>query len=493
MMTIGGMFGTGSAASVLGARQDVQLAGAAWAAEALTVRAAVLTRAARDLAHAEWLVQELERATGRPAHEIWSAELLPTVDALRWLARSGRAALRPRRLPGSGLQWFFRPARQTLHWDPLGVVGVISPANSLLFLAVPQIAGALLGGNAVLWKPALIGTGIARAVLALLELAGLPQGVLRIVAGEAEAAQAVVAAGIDKLFFTGSARAGLALYHLQAEAGRPAVLELSGRHAAVVMADTALARTARGLVWGKLANGGRNCVSVQLILVERPLAAALVIALGDALAAAWPGGSGRLPGSELARLGAFVADATARGARVAHAGPDGGLPAVVVDVARGMRVVDEEIQGPIIAVAAVDVAEDAVDWINGDEARLSASVWSADVTRAQRLAARLDVGQVWINDALHPTAQPTVPLVGRGRSGFGASRGLAGLMETVQPKVVSVMPRWAPRFHYQNPSPATERLFAATARFGMAPGLRARFAAVPALLRAIGTPLGRQA
>jgi hypothetical protein len=70
MMTIGGMFGTGSAASVLGAGQDVQLAGAAWAAEPLTVRAAVLTRAARDLAHAEWLVQELERATGRPAHEI---------------------------------------------------------------------------------------------------------------------------------------------------------------------------------------------------------------------------------------------------------------------------------------------------------------------------------------------------------------------------------------------------------------------------------------
>ena len=320
----------------------------------------------------------------------------------------------------------------------------------------------------------------------------MPEGVLRIVAGEAEAAQAVVAAGIDKLFFTGSARAGLTLYRLQAEAGRPAVLELSGRHAAVVMADTALARTARGLVWGKLANGGRNCVSVQLVLVERPLAAALVIALGDALAAAWSGGSGRLPGSELARLGEFVADATARGARVAHAGPDGGLPAVVVDVARGMRVVDEEIQGPIIAVAAVDVAEEAVDWINGDEARLSASVWSADVTRAQRLAARLDVGQVWINDALHPTAQPAVPLVGRGRSGSAESRPCrADGDRTAQGRI-----RHAPlsaRFHYQNPSPATERLFAATARFGMAPGLRARLGALPALLRAIGTPLERQA
>jgi acyl-CoA reductase-like NAD-dependent aldehyde dehydrogenase len=104
MMTIGGMFGTGSAASILDARQDIQLVGAAWAAEPLTVRAAVLVRAARDLAHAEWLVQELERATGRPAHEIWSAELLPTVDALRWLARSGRAGF-----PAPGFSGSFDP------------------------------------------------------------------------------------------------------------------------------------------------------------------------------------------------------------------------------------------------------------------------------------------------------------------------------------------------------------------------------------------------
>ena len=200
-----------------------------------------------------------------------------------------------------------------------------------------------------------------------------------------------------------------------------------------------------------------------------------------------------MPGSELARLGEFVADATARGARVAHAGPDGGLPAVVVDVARGMRVVDEEIQGPIIAVAAVDVAEEAVDWINGDEARLSASVWSADVTRAQRLAARLDVGQVWINDALHPTAQPAVPLVGRGRSGFGASRGLAGLMETVQPKVVSVMPRWAPRFHYQNPEPGHGATSRGDGAVWHGPGASGALRGGPALLRAIGTPLERQA
>jgi acyl-CoA reductase-like NAD-dependent aldehyde dehydrogenase len=96
-------------------RDGLRRAGAAWAVEPLTARAAVLARAARELAHTPSLVQELTQATGRPAHEVWSAELLPTIDALRWLARAGRAALRPRRLRGSALQWFFRPARHELH------------------------------------------------------------------------------------------------------------------------------------------------------------------------------------------------------------------------------------------------------------------------------------------------------------------------------------------------------------------------------------------
>jgi hypothetical protein len=130
MMTVGGMFGTGSAASALGARQDIQLAG-------------------------DRLGGRVPDGSGRPAHSCRprsrsrgmacpgagardgasgprDLECRAPADGRRPpVARSGRAALRPRRLPGSGLQWFFRPARHTLHWDPLGVVGVISPANSL--------------------------------------------------------------------------------------------------------------------------------------------------------------------------------------------------------------------------------------------------------------------------------------------------------------------------------------------------------------------------
>jgi hypothetical protein len=101
------------------------------------------------------------------------------------------------------------------------------------------------------------------------------------------------------------------------------------------------------------------------------------------------------------------------------------------------------------------------------------------------LAARLDVGQVWINDVLHPVAQPTVPLVGRGKSGFGASRGLAGLLEMVQPKVISETPLRAARRHY-DPMPATsDDLFRHTAAVALGSGARDRLVGLVRLLRTL--------
>jgi acyl-CoA reductase-like NAD-dependent aldehyde dehydrogenase len=362
------------------------------------------------------------------------------------------------------------------------VVAVVTPASGLLFLGVTQIAAALLAGNAVVWKPSPSGAAVAEAVSALLARAGLPAGLLELVAGGPEAARAVIDAGVDKLFFTGGSEAGRALYARQAARGRPAVLELSGRHAAVVLAGADLGLTARGIAFGKLANGGRHCVSVQLVLVERAAAAGFLEAIRAVLTARRADATDPGDPGERGRVNALVADAVARGAR-RLAGEDGGVT-LLADVAPGMRVVDEEVRGPLLAVATVASADEAVAWVNGSPYRLSASVWAAHSASARRVAARLDVGQVWINDALHPTGQPAVTLAGRGASGFGASRGLAGLLEMVQPKVVSETPLRAPRRHYL-PAPAgTADLFRATARVAAGdPGRRGP--AVLALLRAL--------
>jgi acyl-CoA reductase-like NAD-dependent aldehyde dehydrogenase len=460
---------------------------AAWAMTPGAARAGVIARSATLLAaEADALAAELCGADGRPEGEIWSAEIVPTLDALRWLARDGARALQPRQLGRARLQWYFRATRHELHWEPRGVIGIVTPSNSLLFLAVPQVAAALLAGNAVLWKPAPAGARVARRVASVLGRAGLPCGALQVVEGGAEAAREIVHAGVDLLHFTGGTRAGLELYRLHAARGRPAVLELSGRHAALVLDDADPGLAARGVAWGKLANGGRNCLSVQLVLAERPVVPAMLDALAAALPALAPEGhSSPRDADASARLAALVEDAQARGAQLVWGRPGGA--ALLAGVRPGMRVVDEEVQGPVLGLATVASADEAIAWINAAPFRLSASIWSGHPVRAHAIARRLDVGQVWINEQLQPAAHPEAPLAGRGASGFGASRGLAGLMEMVTPKVISTTPLRAPRRHYA-PAGAVD-LFRVTAAVAFARGHR-RLAALVAATRALARLAG---
>jgi len=456
-----------------------------WSARPLAARVRVIEGAARLLAEeAPRLAALLSEASGQAPAALWSAEILPTLDALRWLARDGARHLAPQSLRRSRLQWYVRATRHTLAWDPFGVVGVITPGNAQLFLSVPQVAAALLAGNGVLWKPAPAGDALAVLAASAFRQAGLPEDLLQVVQGAAEAARSVVEAGVDKLFFTGGSVAGLSLYRLQAERGRPAVLELSGRHVAVVLADADLTMAARGITWGKLSNRGRNCISVQLVLVARPAYADFLARAGNAMtvASASPDLGLSNPG-EAARLRRLTEEAVERGARLIFG--DGTGPTLLADVAPGMWVVDQEIQGPILTAAPVESEAEAIAWINRGAYRLSASLWSADPVRARHMAARLDVGQVWINDALHPVAQPAVPLVGRGQSGFGASRGLAGLLEMVQPKVTSETPARAARRHYDPIPPNGADLFRETVAVAFASGAKSRLAGLGRLLRTL--------
>jgi acyl-CoA reductase-like NAD-dependent aldehyde dehydrogenase len=472
----------GAAAAVLAARA----AWRDWARIELGERARVIGRAAHILAaQVDSIAEAIALASGRPATEVWSAEIVPTLDALRWIARRGPRVLRPQAPGSSWLQWYFRAGRHRLLWEPHGVVGIVTPGNSLLFLAAPQIAGALAAGNAVIWKPAPAGAVVASRAAAIFYRAGLPPALLQVAVGGAETARAMVREGVDKLFFTGGSAAGLELYRLQAEQGRPAVLELSGHHVAVVLADADLDLAASGLVWGKLVNGGRNCVSVQLVLVERSIYEDFLARVRAALARV-SGADCPIPGrrSETSTPHEeLVADALARGARLVERAPSGAV--LVADVKPGMRVVDEEIAGPVLAVGAVESEAAAAAWINDGGCRLSASIWSGWPARAQALALGLDVGQVWINEELAPVAQPELTLAGRGASGFGASRGVAGLMEMVQPKVISTLPARGRRRHYFPTSPGVEAMFRATVGLGFAAGLGGRLRATGALARSL--------
>jgi acyl-CoA reductase-like NAD-dependent aldehyde dehydrogenase len=227
-------------------------------------------------------------------------------------------------------------------------------------------------------------------------------------------------------------------------------------------------RVATEILWASRANDGRDGVAMQLVLVERSAEAGLIAALSSGLRD--DRREARDVG-ECRRLAALVADATAKGARLVAGEPGGAV--ILAEVTPGMRVVDEEVAGPILAVAAVDEVEQALAWVNSSPGRESASVWSRDVRRARRIAARLDVGHVWINGALHATAQPAVPLTGRGAGGFGPTRGLPGLLAMTEPKVVSETPVRATRRRLARPMAAVVDLWRATI------GNRGRLGALP--------------
>jgi len=462
----------------------------AWTTHSRGDRAGVIKRVARILAReAEVMAAAITSATDRSPRDVWSAELIPTLDALDWLAHGGSAALAPRTLGRSKLQWYFRAVRHHLTWEPHGVVGVVTPATAALFLSVPQIAAALLAGNAVVWKPAPSVGALAFYTASLFYRAGLPPALLQVVTGGPEAARDLVRAGVDKLHFTGGSDGGLALYRQQAIQGRPAVLELSGRHTSVLLHPAPVGLAVRGLVWAKRANRGRHCLSVQLVLTEQPIVEPLIASLETALRTQVTAREAAPCPAEHARLSALVDDAIARGARYVGGSLDDVL--VLAGVHSGMRVVDEEVQGPILGVATVEAGERAVEWINSRPYRLSASIWADDLNRARRLAATLDVGQVWINDQLHPAAQPEVTLAGRGASGFGASRGEVGLMEMVQAKVVSET-RLGHHRHYDDTSPGVVDLLRGTVRLRFAKGPRERLAAAGFLARAVMRVLRRR-
>ena len=423
----------------------------AWAELPLRQRAKAILRVRNYLVeHLDHLAETISRDNGKTRTDAVATELLPAAMAADYYARHAGRFLRRRRLrPGS---WLLANKRSYIRHVPWGVVGIVSPWNYPLAIPFSEVVMALLAGNAVVLKVASETQMIGHALKQCFRDADLPDGVFSYINMPGRlAGDTLLAAGIDKLFFTGSVAVGKELMGKAAQTLTPVCLELGGNDAMLVCHDANLHRAVAGAVWAGLQNCGQSCGGVERIYVHRDVYQPFLDLLGEKVRALRVGVDtdyqvdlGTVTTRrQLDTIRQHVDEALAAGATLFAQSPypenTQGLfyPATVLtDVDHSTRVMREETFGPVLAVMPVDDMQQAVRLANDSDLGLTGSVWSGSRRTARHLAEQVQAGVVTINDHLMSHGLPETPWGGFKQSGIGRTHGALGFAEMTQPQCI---------------------------------------------------------
>lgn len=344
----------------------------------------------------------------------------------------------------------FETYRTELHLEPFGVCASIAPWNfptSQFFIGVGQ---PLLSGNTVVFKHSEECPLSSKFLADLMDEAGFPDGVFTCLYGAGDVGKTLMEQDIDLISFTGSSKVGEMLYKIAAEKFIPAVLEMGGSSPAVVFEDVDIKKTAASIFGERFGNCGQICAALKRLYVHESILDELVAELktlaeaqtvGDPLDAKTTVGP-LVAERQLDLLETQVDDARKKGATIVTGGkqPDGlsgayFLPTILTNVTPGMRVVSEEVFGPVLPVMSFKDEKEAIAIANSLPYGLSAFVYSKDAKRADRVASALESGQVSINGFSY--FSPNAPFGGYKRSGIGRMRGNIGFYYVTQEKVIA--------------------------------------------------------
>ena len=445
-----------SPADVQGVVDDVASVQPFWAQLPLAGRARYMLRAAQViLDQMDEIAELLSREQGKPINESYIMEVIPTIDALHWIADAGQQILADERIPQP--QVFTKLKKSVFSYEPLGVVGVIAPWNYPWSIPFGEVAMALMAGNGVVLKPASLTPLIGDRIRDVFERAGLPEGLVRTVHGGGAIGNALVESSAAKIFFTGSVDVGRRVGMACAERLKGSVLELGGKDAQVVCADANMDNAISGCLWGSFANAGQTCAGIERVYVVGEVADRFidgVVAGAEALRLGDPASFDTEIGPMVSRdqyelVKELVDDAVANGAELRCGGPvederwpDAAFyaPTVLTGVTHDMRIMREEIFGPVVPIVTVDSEEEAIAMANDSVFGLSASVWTLDREKGDRIARRLEAGSVWINDHMYSHGTCQCSWGGVKESGIGRAHSKFGFYECVNIKHVA----WEP-------------------------------------------------
>lgn len=439
----------GTAADAEAAIERARAAQVAWAARPVAERAAIIHRY-RDLVLARRAeLMDLAQAETGKARSSAQEEVLDIAMTARYYARVAPKLLRPQSVPGMlpGL------TKAVVRHHAKGVVGVISPWNYPMTLAVSDAVPALLAGNAVVLKPDSQTPFCALAVVDLLYQAGVPREVFAVVPGAGSVVGTAIVENADYLMFTGSSQTGRLLAE---QCGRRLIgfsAELGGKNPMIVTAGANLREVTEAAVRACFSNSGQLCISIERIYVEKSIAPEFLRMFGARVRDIAIGASydfdvemgSLISESQVETVTRHVEDALGKGATLVAGGkarPDLGPlffePTVLTDVPEDAECYRNETFGPVVSVYPVDDVEEAVRRANDTEYGLNASVWAATKQQGEAIAARIRTGTVNVDEGYAPAWGSTgAPMGGMGISGVGRRHGAEGLYKYTEAQTIA--------------------------------------------------------
>ena len=403
--------------------------------------------------------------SNRAAEETLLAEIMPSLHGIDYASKRLGKWMKPSRR-SVGLA--FQPAAAKVVYQPLGVVGVIVPWNYPLYLAFGPLIGALAAGNRVMIKMSESTPATSQLVKELLARI-FPEDMVAVVLGEAEVGQAFSRLPFDHLLFTGATSIGKHVMRAAAENLVPVTLELGGKSPAIVSADVPLADAAERIAFGKTMNAGQTCVAPDYVLVPQDRLEGFVAAYRAAVQRFYPKLENNpdytaiINERQLGRLKGYIADAEAKGAQLVPLFPgDQGrrlAHSLVLNVSDEMKLMQEEIFGPLLPIVPYQRLDEAFAYINDRPRPLALYYFGYDKGEQQRVLHETHSGGVCLNDTLLHVAQDDLPFGGIGPSGMGHYHGHEGFLTFSKAKAVFAKQRFnAARMIYPPYGKAIQKL-----------------------------------
>ena len=376
----------------------------------------------------------------RSRHETLLGDMMPVLAEIDHMRAHLRRWMRPqRRSPG----WRLWPAKVQVRYVPLGVVGVISPWNYPIQLALAPLAAAIAAGNHVYLKPSEHSPHTSAFLRTLLAEVFPPERVA-VAIGGAEVGAAFAGLPLDHLLFTGSTAVGRKVMAAAAANLTPVTLELGGKSPALVGEHAPMAQVATRLATGKLYNAGQTCIAPDYVLVPRSRRDELVAALRSEVGARYPSLDGNrdytriINQAQYQRLCGYLDDARARGLEVVELAPVADLqraqaerllpPTLVLEPGDDAAIMQDEIFGPILVVRSYRDLDHAIEQINGRDRPLALYLFDNDRAVIDKVLDQVVAGGVCINETLLHQVCSDLPFGGVGASGMGHYHGHEGFL-----------------------------------------------------------------